>query len=151
MIRRPTKSIPGELAALQRELNHFFERLGEADRAVRAEPGRWSPAVDVFEAKGCLTVVVEVPGLVPEALRVFVQDGQLVVTGERRENRTAKASAFLCLERPQGKFERRLPLDFALELRGAEARLAKGLLTIVIPRIRDRRGTAVEIPVQRGD
>jgi HSP20 family protein len=151
MIRRPTKSPPGELTALQRELNVFFERLGEADRAVRSEPGRWSPAVDVFEARGCLTVVVEVPGLSPDVLRVFVQDGQLVITGERRDSRAARAGAFLCIERPQGKFERKLPLDQAVELRGAEARLSRGLLTIVIPRIRDRRGLAVEIPVQRGE
>jgi HSP20 family protein len=104
--------------------------------------------VDVFECRGALTVVAEVAGLTPDSLRVVCGDHRLVISGERRERRTADA-AFLCLERPQGRFTRTIPVDSAVDLKQAEARLEGGLLTITLPRLKDRRGQRTTIPIRR--
>ena len=94
-------------------------------------------------------IVVEVPGLSAESLRVVCRGGQVAVSGERRERRPTGAAGFLCLERPHGRFTRTLTLDIALDPSTAEARLQSGLLTIMIPRLKDRRGRETVIPVQR--
>jgi HSP20 family molecular chaperone IbpA len=72
------------------------------------------------------------------------------VSGERRERRpTGGQAAFLCVERPQGRFTRKIPLDVAVDLAKAEAQLAGGLLTISVPRVKDRRGREILITVRR--
>lgn len=147
--RRP-RAEPTDLAALQLELNQLFERLAEFDRAEQPAEGEWIPSVDIYECRGSLMVVVEVPGLPPEALRVAHADGRLVITGERRE-RKPPGGAFLCMERPQGRFTRTILLDEAVDIRQAEAEVSGGLLTITIPRVKDRRGHETVIPVRRDD
>jgi HSP20 family protein len=109
----------------------------------------WTPCVDVYECDGALTVVMEVPGLSPESLNVSWSNGQLRVSGERRDRRPAGAVAFLCMERPHGRFTRTVALDVPVDVRRAQARLSGGLLTIVLPRLDDRRGRETVIPVER--
>jgi len=130
------------------ELERLFARLGLPNDGSSAAEG-WTPCVDVFEADGALSVVMEVPGLSPESLQVSWNNGRLKVSGERRERRPAGAVAFLCMERPHGRFTRTVPLSVPVDVRRAQARLAGGLLTIVLPRLDDRRGRETIIPVER--
>src|SRR5262245_66521413 len=95
-----------DLAILQREINQLFEKLAEFDRASRPQAELWLPAVDVFECRGNLIVVMEVPGLRADSLKVVAREGALSVSGERRERRPNGAVAFHCLERAQGRFIR---------------------------------------------
>jgi HSP20 family protein len=148
--RKMPRTPLSELALLQREVNQLFERLAEAERAERPiEAGGWQPSADVYECAGNLVVVVEAPGLSSESLRIGCRDQSLVVSGERRERRPGGSAAFLCMERPQGRFRRVIPLDIAVDLREARATLQNGLLTISLPRVKDRRGREVVIPIER--
>ena len=148
--KSPPRAPLSELVLLQREVNQLFERLAEAERPVSA--GGWQPCADVYECSGNLVVILEAPGIAPEALRISCRDQTLVISGERRERRpTAGAAAFLCMERPQGRFKRVIPLDIAVDLREALASLEGGLLTITLPRVKDRRGREVVIPVESKD
>ena len=135
------------LTLLQREVNQIFERLANLEPPAAEMVSEWCPSVDVFERGGKLVVVMEVPGLGPDALRVVCRERELVVTGERKERRPAGISGFLCMERPLGRFTRSVPLDVAVDLKLAEARLASGLLTITLPRLKDRRGRESVIPI----
>lgn len=150
VVRKPARTPLTELALLQREVNQLFERLAEFERPEGEAAGEWCPSVDVFECRGTLTMVVEVPGLAPESLRVVCQERHLVVSGERRERRPAGGiAAFLCMERPHGRFTRKIPIDVPVDLKQAEARLFGGLLTVTLPRLKDRRGRETTIPVRR--
>jgi HSP20 family protein len=147
-LRKPSRAGHPDLALLHQELSHLIGRLVEFDRADRAGLGDWLPGVDVFECRDILTVVVEVPGLGPESLRVACSNGQLVVSGERRERR-AGVAGFLCMERPHGRFSRTILLDWPVDVPQAAAHLAAGLLTITLPRLKDRRGREAIIAVTR--
>jgi HSP20 family protein len=148
-VRRSLRDSLTDLALLQREVNQLFEKLHALDRAERPTAGEWLPSVDVFDCKGQLVVVAEVPGLRPESLRVVCRDGQLILSGERREKRPEGATGFLCMERPHGRFTRSLPLDRALDVARANAQLKGGLLMVTIPRLKERRGRETVIPVER--
>ena len=146
---RVTRTPLSDLVLLQREVNQLFERLAGLDRAGRAPAGEWVPAVDVYECNGKLTIVMEVPSFTAEGLHVAIKDRSLVVSGERREKRpTGGVAAFLCMERPQGRFTRTIPMDMALDVQQSEARLSGGVLTVTIPRLKDRRGRERVIPVR---
>jgi HSP20 family protein len=145
--RKPNPMPLTALSLLQREVNQIFERLAGFEPARDGLATEWSPAVDVYERGGKLVVVVEVPGLEADALKVVCRERELSITGVRKEKRPAGASAFLCMERPAGQFQRTLSLDVPVDVRQAEASLAGGLLTITLPRLKDRRGRETVIPV----
>ena len=149
VIRRPLRTAHLDLSLLRREVHQLLERLSDLDRAEPPSDGEWTPGIDVYECHGRLVVVAEVPGLATESLRVTFRDRHLVISGERRERRPAGPASFLCMERPQGRFTRMVALDVPVDVRAAEARLAGGLLTVSVPRLKDRRGRATVIPVQR--
>ena len=149
MTRRPPRPPVSALALLQQEVGQMVQRLTLLDRADRLPGSEWSPAVDVFESKDRLVVVMEVPGLPPDALRVVYRERELVLSGERRARRTGPGATFHCLERPHGRFERTIPLDVAVDVARAKASLAGGLLTVFLPRLRERRGRETVIPIER--
>jgi HSP20 family protein len=151
VIRRPPRTAHLDLALLRREVHQLLERLADLDRSEPPSNGEWTPSVDVFESHGKLTIVAEVPGLTAEGLRVMFRDRHLVIAGERKERQPAGSASFLCMERPQGRFTRMVTLDVPVDVRSAEARLSGGLLTVTIPRLKDRRGRATVIVVQRED
>jgi HSP20 family protein len=135
------------LGLLQREVNQIFERLAGLEPPGAALAGEWCPSADVYERGGKLVVVMEVPGLAHDALRVVCRERELRISGERRERRPAGVAAFLCMERPVGRFNRTLSLDVAVDVREAQASLAGGVLTITLPRLKDRRGRETVIPI----
>jgi HSP20 family protein len=146
------KTVPAalsELLILQREINELIERLTRAWSADGATSGEWAPSVDVFDADGNLNMTIEVPGLTEDSLAVVCREGQIVVSGERRERPNEATGGYLCLERPHGRFSRAIPINGAVDLSGATARLGAGLLWIRLPRRSDRRGQSIEIPVER--
>jgi HSP20 family protein len=147
-VRKPARGVHAELALLQRELNDLVGRLVDVEGPARPGVGEWLPAVDVFDCRGKVHVVVEAPGLAVESVRVACRSGKLVISGERREQRPPGGAGFLCMERPQGRFMRVIDLDLAVDLGGAEAKLRDGLLLIAIPRLKDRRGRETVIPVE---
>jgi HSP20 family protein len=137
------------LAMLQQEVNELFQRLSILDRTERLPGSEWSPAVDVFELRDRLVVIVEVPGLAPETLKVAFRDRSLLLTGDRRAPRVGSGARFHCLERPHGKFERTIPLDLPVDVVSARATLRGGILTVTLPRLRERRGRESVIPIER--
>jgi len=91
------------------------EMLEQVDRLQRrffqpgAAPAAWEPPVDVFETADTLRIVVALPGVATEDVRIVAENGALTVIGERRLARDA-AGAIRRLEIPHGHFERRLAL-----------------------------------------
>ena len=53
------------------------------------------------------------------------------------------------MERPQGRFTRIILIDVAVDIQLAEAHVAGGVLTVTIPRLKDRSGREIVIPVRR--
>ncbi len=146
---RKTARLPlSALSLLQREVNQLFERLSLLDKTDRPAQGEWSPSVDVYEIRGRLIVVAEVPGLSPESLKVVCREREIVISGERRARKPGAGQNYVCLERPSGRFERTISLEGAVDLRESTARFAAGVLVVTLPRLKERRGRETVIPIQ---
>jgi HSP20 family protein len=149
-VTRKTARLPlSALSLLQREVNQLFERLSLLDRTDRpAAQGEWSPSVDVYESRGRLIVVAEVPGLAPDSLKVICRERDIVISGARGTRRPGAGQNYVCLERPSGRFERTISLEGAVDVREAKARFAGGLLIVTLPRLKERRGRETVIPIE---
>jgi HSP20 family protein len=107
------------------------------------------PAQDVIETVDAVEVVLDVPGVQADAIRVVFTDGALVITGLKHapscEHREA---AFHLAERTFGRFASVVAINGAVDGRRATARLHAGELKVRLPRIADRRGHEISIAIE---
>lgn len=135
-----------ELAEDARRLLIEIERDVPGAAAVNAE---CRPPLDVVETTTALEVVVDVPGVTPESIRVVARRATLLVVGAKLVPPTDGQARFHLAERNHGRFARAVRLTGAFDLARASARLQHGELHIVLPRLDDRRGRVFAIPVTR--
>ena len=93
-------------------------------------------------------MVVDVPGVNPESLRVAIKRDTLLVVGAKAAPAGATAQRYHLAERSYGRFARAVRLNGAIDTRHATARAADGELRIVLPHLEERRGTVVMVPVE---
>jgi len=103
-------------------------------RRLSLAPSTWVPTIDVFERDGSLVVKAELPGVKKEDIDVKLEHGDLVIRGERREEREVKEDEYYRLERGRGSFYRRIPLTFDVQSEQITADYTNGLLEVLVPR-----------------
>ncbi len=89
----------------------------------------WEAPIDVFETDEALTILIALPGVELETVKVTLNTGTLVVTGERPLPRELQQARILRMEIPYGHFERRIelpPVPFEISAR----HLANGCLLL---------------------
>jgi HSP20 family protein len=126
--------------------------LTELDRDVAgaaAATGECRPALDVIDTATAVEVVLDVPGVSAESLRVSVRRNTVLVVGAKLGTGVPAEARFHVAERSHGRFARAVRLSGAVDANRARATVQSGLLRIVLPRIDDRRGKAIRIAVER--
>lgn len=111
--------------------------------------GECMPVVDVFETERSVEIVLDLPGVTADAIRILYKSGVLLIVGEKERPDLSKRgpTSFHLVERDFGRFARAVRVTAAIDGSQARARLANGELRVVLPRIRDRRGAGLSIPV----
>ena len=80
----------------------------------------WEAPIDVFETDQSLTILIALPGVELDSIKVTLNTGTLVVRGERPLPRELQNARILRMEIPYGHFERRIelpPLSFEISAR----------------------------------
>ena len=104
--------------------------------------------MDVVETGEAIQVVLDVPGVAAADLRIVFADGDLTIAGRKPPCASARASTrFHLAERTFGRFTRTLTLEGAFDAGRASATLSAGELRITLPRIEERRGRPIVIPL----
>lgn len=130
------------------DVRRLFEELATAlPPEERAASGECRPHVDVLETDRYMEVVVDVPGVSAAALRIAFRNDVLLIVGEKAAPRAAAAQAYHLVEREFGRFVRAIRLTGAFDAGSARARIENGALSIVLPKITDRRGRVQTIPI----
>jgi HSP20 family molecular chaperone IbpA len=94
----------------------------------------WEPPADVFESEADLSIVVALPGVAPDNVKIVVEGGTLTVTGERPLPDESRDGVIHRLEIPHGRFERRFVLPGGrFELRQRDLR--HGCLTLKLRKL----------------
>jgi HSP20 family protein len=127
----------------------LIESAVEAERFMdHLTVGSWTPNVDICETASAVHVRVELPGVDESDISLTIQDGILRVQGIKRETTTPdRFLCYYCLERRYGRFDRTIPVHWVVDAQKACAFLEAGVLTIELPKLEDRRGQVVQIPI----
>jgi HSP20 family protein len=117
-------------------------RQGQQNRA----PTLWAPELEIKEEGNQLRISADLPGVSKDNVKVEMQDGVLVIQGERREERTegGEGQGFTRTERRYGSFYRAIPLPEAADLERAQAQMKDGVLEITVP-LTERQARRLEI------
>lgn len=144
-------SVEPDLADLNQDVRRLFDDLARrrADRR-HVVSGECMPVADVYVTERHVEIVLDLPGVSADALRILIKGGVVLIVGEKERlepSRRAPAS-FHLVERDFGRFARAIRVQTAVDAGAARARLQHGELRVEIPRREERRGHGVLVPIE---
>src|SRR4051812_26285278 len=139
-------ALPSEIGDFAPEVRQVFLELGRAFGSASLA-GECAPPVDVYETDDSLEITMDLPGLEAAAVRVIGKGDSVLIAGEKAARRARRESSFHLVERGYGRFARVVRLGRACDTSHARASLKNGELRVSIPKIADRRATAIPIAV----
>jgi HSP20 family protein len=132
---------------LQDEVQELIDELWQVPRFSGMRRG-FRPQIDVVRTEDPdeFRVIVEIPGVEPDDVKLYADDRTLVIAGERR--RTCKGRYFH-MEIDHGAFQRRVQFPEPIDPSNARAEYRRGLLTVSLP-VAERELAGGRVVIQVG-
>ena len=112
----------------------FGELLRDTLPATQNPSTAFHPAADILETAAGFELQLALPGVSKEAVNIDFQDGELVVTGERKAPETGEnAPKFRRAEIAYGTFRRAFRLPDTVNVKAISAEMADGILRVTLP------------------
>lgn len=143
-----------ELLNVEREFNKLFntfnQRFGFDDSQMNEELENavWSPLTDISENKDQYILKMDLPGVSKENLKLSFHDGELIISGERKQEKEDKDSKYHRIERTYGKYFRSFTLPQTIQADKINAEFKDGQLTITVPKSEEAKPKELEIKVK---
>jgi HSP20 family protein len=143
-----------DLETFSRRLGGFFGRMpsisevkidGDLDRITAS---RWSPAVDVIETEEEYLIKAELPAIERNEVKVSVEEGHLVIEGERKWESEHKDAKIHRVERAYGSFTRSFRLPDDADATKVDAVFSHGVLTVHLPKTPASKPRQIEVKVK---
>lgn len=132
-------------------LDEFREAFGDLFEQVRRTvPAALEfPQSELRKVERGYRVVFALPGVRRADIELVIDDGTLVLTGERRPAAPRRTMGRVRRERPSGRFRRAVRLREPVDRARVSARLEDGLLTVELPRPEETETR--EISIEEGE
>jgi HSP20 family protein len=111
--------------------------------SVKKEELAFSPAVNIYETKENVTLILEMPGVDPSSVNLSVEKDTLLVEGNLVLD-TSEYGKPAILEFSPGKYLRKFTLGKFVDAEKAVAKMNNGYLEIKIPKVEPKK-TKIEI------
>lgn len=138
-----------DLLALQDRVNRMFDetlsRSPTPGGSRSLSSSTWKPALDLYEESGRYVLRADLPGMTASDVEVRVEEGELILRGERKGERGVSRESFLRVERPQGHFAVKVALPPSVDRQRVEAHHTNGVLEVVLPKKVDEAASRIEI------
>lgn len=147
---------PDSLEDLHQQMNRlldaFFQgwSLPAPWHAGQEEPW-FAPVCEVAETDNEVKVRAELPGLNEKDVEVTLEDDQLMIRGEKKQERAEKKKNYHLAECSHGRFERVIPLPAGIDQAEIKAQFKKGVLTVTLPKTEQAAGRARHIAITAGE
>ena len=157
----PAKA-PDVWGSLRSEMERVFDRFAGAfampslRRMLDFEPASriesaftfTVPAIDIAENDAAYKITAELPGMEPSSVDVTVSGDTLIIKGEKRQETEEKKENYYLCERSFGSFQRSFSLPAGVDRDKISAELAKGVLTIALPKTAEAQQQQKKIEVK---
>lgn len=141
-----------DLLSMEKELNSLFEMINPFGRKATGgeayEQSSWAPLSDILEDKDHFILLLDLPGVSPEEVKLSVADSRLIISGERKTETESKDRNYHRVERITGKFYRSFLLPDQIKSDQISAEFSNGQLTIRIPKMEAVKPREIPIVTQ---
>jgi HSP20 family protein len=154
-------SVPGLYREMSRWMQDWDNLLGDffgqrggwqtrpnATLSRLSDHPRFNPAIDIRESDNGYTVTAELPGIDPKDVDITVQEGSLLVSGEKKFEQESKGEGYHRMERSYGSFRRSITLPKGIDVEKIDATFNNGLLTLSIPKLPELKPQARKIEIK---
>ena len=131
------------------DFQDFPDLLGVFEGSGASTAAECTPPLDVLDTAAGLEILIDLPGVPASSVQVVASRNVILVAGEKLPPASGESRAgFHLAERGFGRFVRTVRFEGAYDVAKATASLTSGELRIMLPRIEDRRGREIRIPIR---
>lgn len=123
-----------QLHRLSQEWDQLFDPGHSLEDSSLVETSHWAPAVDIKEEPTRFVLYADIPGVDPNDIEVFMENGILTIKGERITTKKEEKEGYTRVERSKGSFYRRFALPDTADSDKITAKGKDGVLEIIIPK-----------------
>jgi len=141
-----------DLLRIQERVNELFEdvvsRSAGPKGAETLTYTGWKPPVDVFEEAERYVLNADLPGVSSSDVELEVEDGTLILRGERKIDPAVPRESYLRVERPYGHFSLQISLPPSVDREKIGASHRDGVLEVVLPKRLEEVPSRVKVEVK---
>ena len=142
MHRRPARNILNMLNDLDEFMANRYQDLTQDDLSELTIHG------NLEETKNDYIVTLEIPGIEKKDVKITFHNGDLVISGEKRAEKSKDDGTFHHYERQYGKFSRVFTLPMTVVEDKISADYKNGVLTVTLPKAEDVKAKEIKIDVK---
>jgi HSP20 family protein len=134
-----------EMDAMQNRLSSFFDWDTVRNGTQRSEKSEWAPLVDVIETGDEYMIRADLPGVSKDGLSVTLENGELLIKGNRPNPSLADGAQYLISEAAYGPFARTIELPTDADAGKINAAFKDGVLTVHVAKHEAAKPRAIEV------
>lgn len=145
----PIKSrheVPQLFKEMENMVRHFWDVFPSEEPTMDLSR-EWTPRLDLAETETAIEVKAELPGLGKKDIDISLEGGNLIIKGEKHEEKEEKDKRFHRIERTYGSFYRAIRLPVEVQPDKIEAAYENGVLTVTLPKTEEAKKGATHIEV----
>ena len=116
-------------------VDHLWSGFGSAPRVWSGNRPTFAPRIDLEETDDAYVVKAELPGVEDKDFEVTLEEDVLVLSGEKRTERSEENEGRHYVESISGRFERRIALPMEVNGDEVKATYKNGVVTINLPKL----------------
>ena len=128
-------------------VDRFWQGFPFGEIAEREVETEFMPRVDISETDKQLTVKAELPGIAREDIDISLDEGYLIIKGEKKQEKEETGKHFHRVERTYGSFYRSLRLPTMVARDKIDATFKDGVLTVVLPKSEEAKKKITHVTV----
>lgn len=145
---RDMLNVEREFNRLSRVFNNRYGLSTREDDDSEYDNAVWMPMTDVYEDDNNYQLKVDLPGVNKDDLKISFKDGELSISGERKQEIEEKKGKYHRIERTFGKYYRSFNLPKLIQSDKIDAEFKDGQLTVTIPKAEEAKPKELEIKVK---
>lgn len=127
----------GNLAPLEdlaREVDSLVQNIFDPEERSAPAQRHFAPTANLAETETAYELSLDLPGVNADDVSVELNDGKLIVTGERKSEEEQSGKTFHRVERRYGKFRRVVNIPAPIADDQITADYKNGVLTVTLPK-----------------
>ena len=123
-----------DLMAMQDRMSRVIDQTLSRIWKEEVMQGTWSPPVDIVERQNEVVLKIDLPDVNQNEIDIRVEEGTLIIQGERKFIKESEEEKYIQIERPYGTFRRTFTVPRRIDQEGIKASYKDGVLRVVLPK-----------------